>query len=34
MFQPQKAAELCHIALALESKIEGTTEIVDAGLWS
>ena len=32
MFQPQKAAELGsfdHLALALESRIEGTTGIID-----
>ena len=33
-FQPQEAAELGsfgHVALALESRIEGTTETTDAG---
>jgi hypothetical protein len=34
MFQPQQAAELSsfgHVALALESRIEGITKTVDAG---
>ena len=34
MFQPQQAAELSsfgHVALALESRIEGTTGTIDAG---
>jgi hypothetical protein len=34
MFQPQQAAELSsfgHLALSLESRIEGTTGTIDAG---
>jgi hypothetical protein len=34
MFQPQQAAELSsfgNVALALESRIEGTTGTIDAG---
>jgi hypothetical protein len=34
MFQTQQAAELAsfsHVALALESRIEGTTGTIDAG---
>jgi hypothetical protein len=34
MFQPQQAAELCsfgHVALAIESRIDGTTGTIDAG---
>jgi hypothetical protein len=34
MFQPQQAAELgsfVHMALVFESRIEGTTETIDAG---
>jgi hypothetical protein len=34
MFQPEQAAEFGsfgHMALALESRIEGTTGIIDAG---
>ena len=35
MFQPQQAAELSsfsHVALALESRIEGTTDTIDGRL--
>jgi len=34
MFDPQQAAELgifCHVVLALELRIEGTTGTIDAG---
>lgn len=30
MLQPHQAAKLGHVALALEFKIEGTTEMIDA----